>query len=798
MFALPMPALGRGATMGALEDTGPEVNLGFQDDDKDGTAFAAPAIEGQSENEEQEAEPMPSPFAPRQTPFSGLGGVPSQGQQQSLAGMSQSQGMAPPQGQGQGQMPSPWARTAAAGGAVGGAIGGPGGGPGGPPSLGTGAGMGDPGGADILVAGDQMPVGPKSTWFWHPQVVMLDRWLPRVTVVVGMLMLAITMSNAVEAPQPWWVWITRFTVAAGLYLVLLVPLAHIAIRIAAGSLRRKMPKFATWRTFASYTPALVITVLHWNMAHGWMITVIIGMILGLAVSAAYLLLLFRLDPRETGKYAGFGACGFVLGAVIAGSIVYVSNELLIRSLATKKMVGAPTESPVWPYLGWFEPVKEEEKTVKPKPKPPTPEAVTPPTVEPPKTTPPATDPPKAAPLVPKPENKPPAEKPTTPDPAKPGTIFPPELPPDQAKPPVDKPKEPAFVPAVVGELPRSASAILKSQTQFPIGDFEALLRPLNGENSALLVRRHDDESTTVEVYESDDWTPKGLITFGESGGPVSGSVATSYAISPDGTKVARLAKAPVLSIQLKTLDTGNIETINLNDDYTKPQLLGFARDSRILMRVVRKTGVSSFVSIATSRDVSDKFIDLVDSNPVSSVFAVNAKGNTILFGRKVKGKYNLTTFGLDSAVSKDEPVNISESLNVSPTGLAFAPDRQVISAFYSIEGGLLLSHPRPPANKVPSFQPNPVDRFPETYVGSAIEYSPDGRLILLYGDAVIDAATNSVIDRLKVPGTVGAHFVSGPDIVVDLVVQLPNGQKGIRRIKLDSKKIEAKLAARGK
>lgn len=647
--------------------------------------------------------------------------------------------------------------------------------------------------------GTARPALVRSTWFWHPQVVLLDRWLPRVTVVVGLLWVAMSMAS--NAPgQPAWVWLSRTAVALLLYTLLAVPLAHVGLRMAAGAARRQMPRAATWRTFASFIPAMTLAVVIWNAGGGWSAMVIFGLILGLAVAGAMLLLLFRLEPVETAPYTGYGAGGFVLGLLVAGALIHVANLVTVRIItnAPQRPPTLPTESPLWSYVAWVEPEKvADAKPAVVAPRPPVATTARTPAPTPTATVPAPTPtaPPTPAPIAQ--TDSPPARPPET------GIFGTPVAPRDPVR------TEPTLPPRSAEGARFSTSGVVTAEAPIDLGGaFGAVLRPpAPSARSVLIYRGRTGDDTRLDSYDATTWARNAVVPFSEpatAGSPTgafTGDPLTSYAVSPDGKFVARLSRVPRPEIQVFPADNlMRLERRIPVDPATNPTLLGFFGDTRLAWQTTGPRGVevraADLASVAWGeRSISlDRLAGPVAFHPNGRQFAVaarSASGGTA--GLHLLRVYNFEAPALPPADAR--VASIDRGIDVAPTGLALSPDGRSLAAFYPVGGGQLAifsggtGAPWQPVAD-PFFASSPVGPRPAAFVGSALEFFPGGRYLLLYGDAILDAQTGTLIDRLAVPQVVAARVTA--DDTVDLVLRGTDGSLRVVRLTLDPAKLATK------
>jgi hypothetical protein len=353
-------------------------------------------------------------------------------------------------------------------------------------------------------------------------------------------------------------------------------------------------------------------------------------------------------------------------------------------------------------------------------------------------------------------------------------------------------------------MPTCTSMLKVSESWPGVEEFQAVVRPLgaSGAGAAMLVLPRDGENAILEVFDSVG-TPMGKRPFADPRGPITGSPLTSYAVSADGTRVARLSTSLGLSIQVSRWGLNELErSISLEGVVASAELMGFQS-----LAGGSKTGVL-YRGTLTSGGAVLGWADLKGSKlpmPMElegrllEVGMCGVGGQQLAVVRRVKGRPCVSVVSMESlagsgGADRAKQKDFGLELGVAPSGVAVSSDGKVVAAFYKVDGGLVRTYLVGGTGSVKAEQmyTKPVGNYPAMFEGSAIAIAPGGKWMLLYGDAIVEMSSLKVVDRLGVPGVVAQHFLS--DDTVELVVEV-SGVKRLMRIKLDGEKLGERLAA---
>jgi hypothetical protein len=576
------------------------------------------------------------------------------------------------------------------------------------------------------------PSGEWANWYRHPYAIKIDYWLPRILCVLGILWLCISMVSASEG-LPGWVVASRLAVLGLCYVGLVFPLALVGLKIGTGISHEGMPGGAAWRAFASYLPALTISVVLWNAGGGTTPALVMGAFLGLAISAGVVMLLFRLEPERVLGVAACGSGGFVMGGLISCLLVYGVNFLTIYGLSQSKSPSIPPVSPYWPGLAW--------------------------NIQPPTAT------TTTAPI-----------KRTSPGPS--GT-------PSSVTSPATPPADPGL-PGLT-----SSPLVARVDGSGPKLKFERLLRPSTPSQFAAVFRKGEAGTTLVERFDAIGWTKTGTTTIGEP--PSADTVESTYALSPDGKRLARIAKFPKPSIQVWSYVDARVEKlIPIDPADGVPSLIGCTSANHLVELLSGSVARLRWIDLSDPTVLNTVELEgqpsgrgfVVALDPTSARVAVacqNDGANYIMI-------YEPKPAGF--AGSKEAPRRLKVAAmsdpSIAPTGLAFSPDGAQVAAYYEQGGaGLIVTYnvstgeQKPecifPAAPVPSRQGN-------GFQGSSLAWFPGGGSWLLYGDAVIEAPGGKVVGRLAIDGVTAQRILTNE--LVELVMESADKPRQVVRVRL--------------
>lgn len=649
-------------------------------------------------------------------------------------------------------------------------------------------------------------------WFNHPVVQLVDKWAPLAVVVVGFLWLAGSVAG-VSPSEPGWIWLSRFGLIISLYTIIVAPMTLIGIKIATNIAGRPMPKGAITRVYTAYVPSMVLTVVLWNVGGGATPALVMGLILGLSVSAAAILLFFRLKPEETLPVAALGSGGFVLGSAIATAIALGLNYITIAGLREAKTTHPPPTSPYLPWINWDvtppapeaptkPPAPRAAPTPAPTPQPPTDSGLLMPVNPPGPTTPPATGD-GSAPRSP--------VTPARPEVRGPVMTMPQTS--DSSTPPT--PPTPPSPPTPSGSL--TDSPLVASVTPIPTGGaFEGILRPLNASAAKsdlfAIARRPDGASVQIDVRNIGTTVLSSTSKFMNppSAQNAAAPITSSYVISPEPALLARTATFPRPCIQIWSFEKQQvIETLDLTLERgeSMPVLIGFVRPTRLVYFIPgrNKLYTADLGSPAKATDLpiaitADNSRIGIDPTGTTAAIAFLAPAETRGSARASAG-HTLLIANLDAPITAPKRIAITKvatDFAVAPTGVAFTPDSSLVSLYYERGGSSVLLTCNPTTGKfldreavfpASASQP-PLER---QYSGSSILYLPDGKHLLVYGNGVISAEGRN-LGQIDIPRVTAASL--RPDGSL-LLVQEPDGApRAVLNVKLKEKALDP-VAPRG-
>lgn len=251
--------------------------------------------------------------------------------------------------------------------------------------------------------------GPRSNFrFRYPGAKAVDRLLPWALVALAFGLVgsaSMTVESSLTGPPPTGVGISRMVILFAAYILIVFPASHIAMKMAATRMRFSLPSAAVWRSFAAFSPLLMMGGWLFIKSEGGAVPLVLGLFVGALLSVGAVVLLFRVFLNEVGIVAGYTIIGTVGSSFFAALTIFAIN-LIAVSLA--RMDKNPTlfTSPIAIGLDW---VEKPATPVAIAPKKPaanaTPANTTAPVIE---ATPPPPPPPtvNASPLTPLPLPKP--------------------------------------------------------------------------------------------------------------------------------------------------------------------------------------------------------------------------------------------------------------------------------------------------------------------------------------------------------------------------------------------------------
>ncbi|HEY7088999.1 MAG TPA: hypothetical protein VH518_12970 [Tepidisphaeraceae bacterium] len=599
----------------------------------------------------------------------------------------------------------------------------------------------------------------------------IDEYLPWVLTLGGLAWLAGEMFRNNETNAAW-VPIVRFVLSVIAYTVLIAPITIAMIRKAGRKLGYQMPGGVKWRGYSAYLPAFAFGVMMWSLGGGAWVALVLGCVGGVLLATLALWVLFRLRPHEIAPSSGFAATGFFIGLGLAGGIGFLLNMLLVNVMVSLKKPDAIPGSPFGRGFAWIDPKAMESLQPAPKPKP-----------------------------IPKPQPEPEPQQP----PVKPEVVA--ELPKPEAttqavadSQPTET-VEPEPKPQVTKPAIAAASDAVRAATAVDVkGSFDDLALPLT-ESSFIGVVRRGGSNPTVEVWNTstDPWARVNVPPFVGAANSL-----TQYALSPSGKYLAYISEFPKKQITIWNFkDAMVMKSLDLDDKRGSPELLGFASDTRVMIRWPNAPCSIDVFDITAAKRLP---IDTPVVDRGGTAVAVSADGQMIAVATKESYRnagevdlptlnvYNLNTGRL---LWHCKITALDKKWAVAPTGMAFSKDSKKLAALFEQNGsGLLVSYRLdrggPVVAPAVKEQPLPAGPLPgkdlHGFIGNTLDWMPDGVTCVLYGRGLFNTTTGQLTLDLNLTGAIKTCRVLGPD-TLEVVGDSASSEKQITLLKLDMGKV---------
>lgn len=206
------------------------------------------------------------------------------------------------------------------------------------------------------VAGNRVGSQRSNYRFRYPGAKAVDQLLPWVLVILAFFLVgnaSMTSEAVIGETPPTGVGISRMLILFAAYLFIIFPVSHVAIKMAATKMRFSLPNAAVWRSFAAFTPVLMMGGWLFVRSGGAGIALTMGLLVGVALAIGAVAVLFRVFPNEVPTVAAYSAVG-ALGSSIFAALAIVAINLIAVSLAGMDKNPTLFVSPIAVGLNWIE------------------------------------------------------------------------------------------------------------------------------------------------------------------------------------------------------------------------------------------------------------------------------------------------------------------------------------------------------------------------------------------------------------------------------------------------------------
>ncbi len=194
-------------------------------------------------------------------------------------------------------------------------------------------------------------ITPNVLTFDYPGSSDVDQWLPVVTIVLGFLLLAASVTTP-DAKGIGWISFVRFLTPSVLYAALTFPTTLGMLTKAARQLRYALPPNYQLRCFACYVPAFVFITWMQMGGEGFSIAQLFVGVLGLGISSGMVWLLFRLREENIGTTVAYGAGGFAASIALSMALTIGVNKIAALIVANDHAYASVPVSPFGQGLPW--------------------------------------------------------------------------------------------------------------------------------------------------------------------------------------------------------------------------------------------------------------------------------------------------------------------------------------------------------------------------------------------------------------------------------------------------------------
>lgn len=633
-----------------------------------------------------------------------------------------------------------------------------------------------------------------NTPFVFPGSRQLDRWLSHVIVVICVAWLAyLTLSPRLEDPEPTWVGPVRLLVLLLTYAGVVFPICLKGVRMAARKLNYDLPSGTPWRAFSTFLLPVTIGCAVW-LSSGSVPGFIFGVAMGLIVAMPVMWLLFRIRTDDAPTSLGYGAGAFGAGLLASAFILFMLNLILVGVIRGSKAEHTLSISPFGPGFSWDGPtvVTAEKSRL-------------------------ATGPKRGEPAAPT-TNKAFANLPDEDAPAKPGidtstqpvaVVAP--LPETVDSATLKAVEDQQAKPAEAGETDLTAKAhvvkeaehgrIVREVIERLSGEMLGIVHPILAGRAVAVVKDGERANENrIEVWSDKDWKPQKAVTFANVA-----HTSDLYALSSDGSLLARVAEFPHPSIQVYSFSDETLVRpfIKIDPRQFRPKIAGFITPEQVVLLFANGQQSSVEVwDVSKVRRLRRIEVPGLQNTPGNYTFSRDGKRLAVIVRDDVGGAstgrlevYNLVAGSLSRRITIDE---LEWNAGVNPSGLAFNEEANKVAVLFEQQGqGLFLCWGG--NNDIPIHQhvyPGgllPVGVNVGAFRGPSFALVDDGRAWLLYGASVFDTRTGKLLGDLGIKDVRSQRIIS-PDTVL-LEQQPSNGQTVLLEVRLDVDRARRELAS---
>lgn len=616
-----------------------------------------------------------------------------------------------------------------------------------------------------------------NTPFVFPGSMLLDRYLPAILVALLVPWLAyLAIGNKDE---PGWVGVVRLLILLMTYASIVFPACLTGVRMAARKMNYELPSGAPWRAFATFLLPTTLGCAMWlsSRSPGGLI---FGTALGLIVGLPVMWLLFRIRPDDAPVSLGYGAGAFGAGMLAAVVLLSLLNLILYGVVKGTNAKHSLTMSPFGPGFMW------EGATIQ-RPKPnirkdgTTDDGATDllagndSTLGPPPDQPGPGD---GAPPGPPGDGSPPGGAP-------PAEVAADEQPTAEQDFTTDMENE-AAAPA----QPAHGAIVADASPRFT-GEMRHVVAPLiPGSALAVVKKGEKPNEDEIELWDAANWRPTAGARFLRGTG-----LPDEYALSSDGSYVARIATSPQLSVQVYSFATDKLlkPIIKLERDGMNARVMGFAGPEKVVVQYLR--GQYSRIELWDVDSAKRlKRLEVGTFRPYAGNFALSRDGKYLaIVVREANQPGRLDVYDLEAGalfrqfmvqpLATPDPKLVARGVAFSDEAdrLALLLDRGGEGRFMCWgPGELPMAEFTLPAGYIPEG----VD--PNAFGGEALGLLDYGRAWSVYGSKIYDTETGDLLGKIGIADVV-AQRVTGPANLL-LLQRVEGTRRALLDVRLDFEK----------